>query len=92
MFQFYDVEYDPNVNSGRNLGECIRLNKLQRKEVKKGNRPTHIKYWPKNDDELVYIPYKIEKFDLIPQFGFSSKQTGYIKAALSEFEKYTNIR
>lgn len=45
-----------------------------------------IELWDKKDeDDLVYIPYKIEN-------GFDPDQVGYIKAAFKEFGKYTCIR
>ena len=87
------LSYDPNVhpenlehvrNEKRQIGD-IDLNKDQRKELKNGNRPKSIKLWPKSDDDLVYIPYKISE-------GFTKEQVGYIKAAFKEFEKYTCIR
>ena len=79
--------YNPIEPSGKsNYQDDITLNKAQKKQWKKGIRPTAIEYWPRNAaDGLYYIPFTIAK-------GFTIQEIEYIKAAFHEFKKHTNIR
>ena len=60
----------------------VRLTKSQKKQLKKVTKPTSIEFWPKNDDDdLVYIPYKIAQ----GLRGIEKDKIGYIKTAFNEF-------